>query len=282
MSLAARVANLETEHKRILRCPWCRFALRDVPPPVVKHYSVTPDSVLKTKCWYCGTSYVIPLRDQNKQQREVLSLIHNSHPTKQFIDERIHAALIWSHLYRSEVKEYEKAKQAQTGLANREHSSLPYNCTAGSDTWRDPKAKREREALEQRALEFCQAQLERFEHLAGGPESFPLDNTIEQIEKECPTSGYDKLIDDLLQSLGFEKYSQQASSLRSALATCNLHLQALKKREACEMVIWGEALPETVQESSFFEQEKQRETNKALEAKANSLSQIMKPPSALA
>jgi hypothetical protein len=62
----------------------------------------------------------------------------------------------------------------------------------------------------------------------------------------------------LLQSLGFEKYSQPASCLRSALATCNLHLQNLKKREACEIVLWNELLPETLAEVSFFEKEKER------------------------
>ncbi len=66
---------------------------------------------------------------------------------------------------------------------------------------------------------------------------------------------YDKLIDDFLQSLGFEKYSQATSSLRSALATCNLHLQNLKKREACEVVLWGAALDETVGELAFFAHE---------------------------
>jgi hypothetical protein len=272
MNLASRVAKLESKHKQVLRCTWCRFALHDTPPSRLKQYAVAANSVLRTKCWHCGTTYIIPLGSQNKQQREVLDLIHNSHPTKQFIDERVHAAHIWSRLYRSEVKEYEKTRQGNGPRVSQERSP----------SWRDQKTRREYEGREQQALEFYQAQLERFKRLADGPESFPLDKTIEQIEKECPTSGYDKLIDELLQSLGFEKYSQPASCLRSALATCNLHLQALKKREACEMVIWGEALPETVQESSFFEQEKQRETSKALEAKANSLSQIMKPPSALA
>jgi hypothetical protein len=267
MNLVSRVAKLETKHKRILRCPWCRFALRDVPPPVVKHYSVTPDSVLKTTCWYCGTSYVIPLRDQNKQQREVLSLIHNSHPTKQFIDERVHAALIWSHLYHSEIKAYEETKREQTARGNRQQPTSPYSSGRGSGTWNDETAKRKFEMLEQRALEFCQAQLERFERLASGPESFPLDKTIEQIEQDYPTSGYDKQIDELLQSFGFEKYSQAASSLRSALATCNLHLQNLKKREACEVVIWGRSLPATLEEISFFELEKQREIDAVLEVK---------------
>jgi hypothetical protein len=261
MSLAARVAKLESKHKQVLRCPWCRFALHDAPPSLAKDYNVTPESVMKTKCWSCGTKYVVPLRDLNEHQRETLALIYNSHPSKQFVDERIHAALIWSRLYRSEITAYEQEKRAQTTRGNREHPRASYNRNYDSETWSDPNAKRERDRLEERALEFCQTQLERFKRLASGPESFPLDKTIEQIEHDYPTSGYDKQIDELLQSLGFEKYSQAASSLRSSLATCNLHLQNLKKREACEVVIWGEALPETVQEINFFAEQKQREIN---------------------
>lgn len=261
MRLASRVAKLESKHKQILRCPWCRFALHDVPPTVEQQHKANPDSVMSTTCWYCGTKYVVPLRGLNKHQRVVLSLISNSHPTKQFIEERVHAALIWSSLYRSEVKEYEKAKQGRTEPSTQEHSAA----------WHDQKAKRERDRVEQRALDFCQAQLERFERLAKGPKSFPLDKTIEQIEHEFPTFGYDKQIDEVLQNLGFEKYSQRASGLRSALATCNLHLQNLKKREVCEVVIWGKALLETAQEINFFEELKQQETEETIGAEPPSL-----------
>lgn len=53
------------------------------------------------------------LRGLNQYQREVTDLIYNSHPTKQFIDERIYAAHIWSSLYRSEIEAYEKEKQLE-------------------------------------------------------------------------------------------------------------------------------------------------------------------------
>jgi hypothetical protein len=264
MSLAARVAKLESIQTRVLRCPWCRFALHSRVPTAIET-PVERADVLPTKCWFCGTKFVVPLPGLNARQREVLDLIYNSHPTKQFIDERVHAAGIWSYLYGSEVKKYERAKQGQTAQASQEHSN--YNRTHGSETWRDAKAKREGEELEQRALEFHQAQTERFKRLAGTSNSFPLDQALERIEKEYPTSSYDKAIDDIILSLGLEKYSQSASHLRSALAVCNLHLQNLKKREACEIVIWGEALPETVLEIGFFEEQKQREITETLPAR---------------
>jgi len=40
-------------------------------------------------------------------------------------------------------------------------------------------------------------------------------------------------------------------------------LQNLKKREACEIVIWGKLLPETTEEIRFFEKEKQSEIEQA-------------------
>ncbi len=40
-----------------------------------------------------------------------------------------------------------------------------------------------------------------------------------------------------------------------ALDTGNFHLNNLKRREACEL-LWDAALPQTLEEISFFEQEK--------------------------
>lgn len=265
MALAARVAKLEARHKQVLRCLWCRVTLSD-DPQLEKRYSVVPDSVLPTTCWFCGTKYVVRLRGLNERQREAVALIYNSHPTKQFIDERVHAAPIWLQLYHSEVKRYEKTTldQANSERTGQSRYNPSYNRTRGSLSSKEEKAKRDREELEQRAVEFHCAQTERFKKLANGPDTFPLDQAIEKIEKEYPTSGYDATIDDFVESLGFEKYSTATSRLRSALALCNLHLQNLKKREACEIVLWGKPIPETQDEIRFFEQEKQEHINHAV------------------
>jgi hypothetical protein len=202
------------------------------------------------------TKFVVPLRGLNPRQREVVDLIHNSHPTKEFTDERVHAAGIWTYLYGtgSEVKKYERAKREETARANQAHSTRTITLIVpASGATRNAK-----DGVEQRALEFHQAQTERFKRLAGSPKSFPLDQTLERIEQECPTSSYDKAIDDIVLGLGFQKYSQLASRVRSAIATCNLHLQNLKKREACEIVLWNEPLAETLTEISFFDKERER------------------------
>jgi hypothetical protein len=149
-----------------------------------------------------------------------------------------------------------------------------------SAAWRDQKAKREYEVREHQALEFYSAQFEHFKRLANGPDSFPIDKTIEQLEQEYPSSSYDKAIDDIIAGLGFEKYSQKASCVRSALANCNLHLQNLKKREACEVVLWDAALDETVLELAFFAHEKELEMNKARAAKSETLA-VRRPITAI-
>lgn len=244
MSLEARIAKLERTHTRVLRCPWCRYSLCSQ-YPTTADVSVEPPDVLQTKCWFCGTKFVIPLRGLNQYQREVADLIYNSPPTKQFIDERIYAANMWSLLYRSEVKAYEKEKQTDT-------------YQKPSRVWRDEKAKRDHERLQEQAFKFWSDQHERFRQLANGPESFPLDKQFEEIDREYPTSGYDARTNQFIEGLGLEKYSLEATSLRSTIGLCNVHLQTLKKREACERIIWYQSLVETLQEIRFFEQEKRQ------------------------
>ena len=92
MSLSSRVARLEIKQKRILRCAWCRFILIDLPQAVGQDYHNAPDSTMPTTCWFCGTRYLVPLLGLNNYQREAYDLIYNSHPAKQFTDERVHTA----------------------------------------------------------------------------------------------------------------------------------------------------------------------------------------------
>ena len=147
------------------------------------------------------------------------------------------------------MKAYEKEEQIE---ADQKPSTF----------WRDEKTKREHERLQQQAFEFWNAQHERFKRLAKGPESFPLDKQLEEIEREYPTSSYHSNMDQLIEGLGLEKYSQEASRLRSTIALCNVHLQSLRKREACEIVIWDKLLSETLGEIEFFEGKKQRKVER--------------------
>jgi hypothetical protein len=271
MRLSRRLAKLEAKHKEVLRCLWCRYELHSVDAYNQKYCPVASGNLMQTKCWYCGTRYGVPLDDLNQRQQEMVSLIYKSHPTAQFLDERVHAAPFWLGLAGSEIEKYEQSKQAHTDRQRVGQNSYtsPINRICASLTVKQQKARREQEEIKQRAFAFRKAQTERFKRLTGGPASFPLDQTLRIIDHEYPTSSYSYgyAMDELILSLGFDKNSAVARSLESALSGCHEHLQNLKKREACELVIWGEALPETVEEINFFEQEKQHAIKDALEAK---------------
>lgn len=271
MRLSRRLAKLEAKQKEVLRCLWCRYELHSIAAYNQKNCPVASGNVMQTKCWYCGTRYGVPLDDLNQRQQEMVSLIYNSHPTAQFLDERVHAAPFWLGLAASEIEKYEQSKQAHADRQRlgqtRYYSQNTRSCV--SLTVKQQKARREQEEIKQRAFEFCKAQTERFKRLTGWPAPFPLVQTLRIIEYKYPTLNYTTVhaMDELILSLGFDRESPSARSLKSALSDCHEYLQNLKKREACELVIWGEALPETVEEINFFEQKKQRAIKDALEAK---------------
>jgi len=210
----------------------------------------------------------VPLEGLNDPQREAVSLIYNSHPSRQFIDERVHAAHIWLRFSDSEVKKYEDSKVAPADGDARQKNYTRYGIMRRPLTLTEEKAKREQEERKQRAFEFHQCQTKRFKRLANGPESFPLDETLKQIQFADPSSRYyyDQ-IDEVILNHGFDKDSEVTRRAGSALDTCNYHLNNLKQREACELVLWDAALPQTLEEISFFEQENQRVINEALHAK---------------
>src|SRR5438067_9418453 len=97
-----------------------RDACRDVRgfPPSMTQAFVEPPDVLQTKCWFCGTKYVVPMRGLNEREREIFALIYNSHPTRQFVDERIYAAHIWPLFRQSQAKEYQRLKVEDKAAVN--------------------------------------------------------------------------------------------------------------------------------------------------------------------
>src|SRR2546421_12980271 len=142
MRLSARLAKLEAKHKQVLRCLWCRYLLRPVTARGGKRSGASSEDFLPTKCWYCGTQYVVPLRVLNKQQREAVELIYNSHPTKQLNDERVHTAGVWFRLDRSEVADYERSiqEEAERKRARQKRSASAYKLAPGSLTAKEEQA----------------------------------------------------------------------------------------------------------------------------------------------
>jgi hypothetical protein len=251
--LSRRLAKLESTHKRILRCPLCRYSLSDIPPKRRKRYAAEPASVLATKCWHCGTQYLIPLPRSDEHFRQAADLHYNSHPTKHFTDECVHAADSWLELSSSQKAKYEKEREkAADRPAQPRVARSPLPPVRGPLTLKERKEKEAREELKQRAQEFIRARQEYFKRRADGPESFPLDETIKALDADR-VHAYSKVVKQEIEALGFEKYGEGVNHYRSQTVTIKNAILTLRKREACEVVIWGKALPDTVEEIAFFE-----------------------------
>jgi hypothetical protein len=252
-NLSRRLSKLEAKHKRVLRCPVCRYSLRDIPPKQRGRYSAEPASVLPTKCWHCGTQFVIPLPRSDERYRQAADLHYNSHPTKHFTDERVHAADLWLELSASQKDTYEKRQREEAERASRPRvPRLAAPPARGPLTLKERKEKEAREELRQRAIEFHQARLEYFKRRASGPGSFLLDEAIEALDAE-EVHAYSKSMEQEVEALGFEKYGEAINYYRSQTVRIKNAILTLRKREACEVVIWGGALPDTLEEIAFFE-----------------------------
>jgi hypothetical protein len=250
--LSRRLAKMEAMHKQVLRCAWCRYSLYSVPAKQQKVHAANPATYLTTKCWYCGTPYIITLKRTDKHYREAYDLIHNSHPIKRLTDERIHAAELWLPLAESEKEKYLKERAEE---AERKDKPAPrrlaYQPSIRPNT-KERKARAERDDLQARARAFVQAKQEEFKRRAGRTESFPIDKTLEGLEAgRCHS--YDKELKEEAKALGLEESRQPFYNYTQRITTVRNAILDLRKREACEVVVWGAALPTTLEEIAFFE-----------------------------
>src|SRR6266566_212331 len=86
---------------------------------------------------------------------------------------------------------------------------------------------------------------------------------MKQIEKEYVTWQYEL---EFIEKAGLgHSTSIIPAALDSILALCVSHLREARKLEACENVLWGGVLPDTLQQITFFEQEIEREIDAAVE-----------------
>lgn len=260
MNLNARLTKLEATHKKILRCVFCRFSLRDIPPSRRPQYTDSGDFLL-VKCWTCGSRYFISLEGKSERQREIKKFIYTSHPTKAYNDERVHAAILWWVLSASQVKKYRLDKQRRRADAeSRKHGVSPAQRDYRSPrdmTATQRKAEREKEALSKQAIEFHRKERERWKRLARGPESFPIDETLRKIEARYKLENYGEQIKEYVRQAGLpvddNQYSEALNNFKVASVVFHHHLSVLKKREACEVVLWGQAEANTLEEIAFFE-----------------------------
>ncbi len=251
VSLDRKLTRLEATHKQILRCLWCRYALREITSPSRRRYNARPGTLLPTKCWFCGTPYVVPLARDDEHYREAADLFYNSHPIKRYNDERVHAADLWLHMDFSHKEKYELAQREEAEKAARPVRQPAYQ-PAEKLSPKERREKDKREETKRRALEFIKRKLEGLKRRANGPESFPLDKTIEALEAGT-VSAYSEQMYREAEELGLEKLKTGFYHYQSEVITVKSCILKLKKREACEVVIWGAALPDTLEEIAYFE-----------------------------
>jgi hypothetical protein len=117
----------------------------------------------------------------------------------------------------------------------------------------EQRRTREREELKRASLEFSRTENERVRRLAKGPDSFPIDQVIRQIEADGDVWLYSN---EFTQRLGLDVNHQGRFELESNLRVSVSHLQKLKKRGACEVVLWGETLGKTLEEINSLEEQR--------------------------
>jgi hypothetical protein len=263
-NLTRRLAKLEDTHKRILRCVWCLYSLREITTTQKSRYQAQPAGALATKCWYCGTPYIIRLELADEHYREAADLVHNSHPVKRLTVERIHAAELWLSSARSEKEKYLKRREEEAERkANPAPRQQTYQPTIRPNA-QERKAQAERDDLKTRAQVFVQAKHEEIKRRAGRTEPFPIDEALQALES-VRVHSYDKTIEAEAEALGLEKSRQPYYHYTAHLVTIRNAILDLRKREACEVVIWGKSLPSTLEEIVFFEAQLPVAATEALE-----------------
>jgi hypothetical protein len=219
VNLSTRLNNLEAKRKAFW-CAWCRYSLKTTTRYPLD--SPEPDHI-KAKCWFCGNPYGIPTGGFSPKLKEAIAVVATSHPTRQFIDERVHTAKLWIDFF----------------------SCMPlspyYQGTANVPA---PGLSKRRQLLKAAAEAYHGQQMERFKLMVNGPESFPIDAALEKIKSACRDVTVPSDIPFACQP--------EAGKVIKEIAR---YLHIAKSSAACELVLWGQVLPETQAEITFFERE---------------------------
>jgi hypothetical protein len=216
MSLGGRLARLERQAGRVVRCAWCRYHL--INDFDVKARGGTPsrDFVWRS-CRWCGHRFKDPLDSLTPKQRETYLLWAYTFDGETYRDERAFAAEKWW-VYHATLSYLLKPPKRRV----RDDSRKP-------DRYERGRAELKAEA--DRLVERAREQQERLY----GPRTFPLVATLGGIEEGL------EVLDQRPYSPGFVYYPEHEKRARRVLiyARC---------MEACELVLWGEAEPETLAE----------------------------------
>lgn len=224
MKLAARMEKLKARAKVACRCDWCLYALVDTLPSRQKSPAAEPATSLNIKCWWCGTVYRTPLSN-DKHVREAQTIYGLRAEGDYYRKEKVYAAKAWhnGHMviqwWRSgKMEEHERKSDART---NRQPQKLS----------RQQQAQAE---LKDRAEKF-KARMKAEEQEKYGPATFKLVATIGEVNK-----------------FYFDPYrfgwcpGEVGKKMSPAEVVARRALYWGHVMEACEVVLWGKVLPETV------------------------------------
>lgn len=246
-ALTNRLARVESTYKRILQCDSCRYFLRQTSSLEARRLKNSPADMLTGKCCYCGARFRVSVAGLDKYDRMITAIIINSHPSERFTDERVHAAFTYKRL---------KLKERGSSLPKAKPMRSLANLTAA-----EQRKVQERDQLKARALEFRRQQVERIAKIAKGPTSFPIDETIRQIEIEHHIAHYGCRF---TQMLDLDINDPRGTRLEEKLEALVHNLCTLKKRMACEKIIFRKPLSKTVQENESLELEVKKEFENAV------------------
>jgi hypothetical protein len=192
---------------------------------------------MKVKCWLCGNTYNVSLKGCTPKLKEAFALVYSQHPIKQFQEERIFAAKYWTDL----------ARIMPLSPYYRNEAEIP----------RARELTKKQQARKDAALAFYEGEMERFKHRANGPESFPIEDVLSEIDREKISS-----------IIPADIPATCHNDARAVVNDVNRFLLLLRKAAALERVIWDEVLPETEAEISFFEQERDQRIAVIVQANA--------------
>ena len=204
-----------------------------------------PD-IIPWKCFFCGTRSGVWVVGMDKYDRIITKVVVTAQPADRFTDERVHAAFIHCRLGLKEGAGA-RAKAAPPRVENL--------------TLAEQRKVQEREQLKARAWEFRRQQVERIQEIAKGPASFPIDETIRQIESENHISHWGCRF---TQMFDLDINDHRGTRLEEKLEALVHNLCTLKKRMACEKIIFRKPLSKTVRESESLELEVEREFENAV------------------
>lgn len=224
MRLSSKLARLEEKAQRVISCAWCRYNLVPLHKPTLTNpYTAAPpqsdpDRAL-VSCFFCGNQYWASLGGVPAKYRAYLLRWYCRYDGETYRDEKVFAA-----------KRRTGYWWALNALKDPpEQTAQPYR--RGQDK-KPTRHERERAALKEQAEKLV-ADAKAREKKLYGPRTFPLAARLEELEKAAK-------VDEWLPGYSGKRSDAEVEALKClALARC---------MEACELVLWGEADPETLSE----------------------------------